>query len=293
MPTFKRCRLIRNPTAGVNWSHALRQRVLDRLMDWIPSIEITTTQSRGHATQLAREAAASGCDLVIAAGGDGTLNEVINGITGSGTAVAFLPSGTGNSIAYSLGLPLHPLADVTALRRGQVREAYLGLADGRYFALMVGIGFDAYAVKKVRYGIKRILGRASYIVSGSGALLGYRYPIFTVKIGKKSYTGSTVVIAKSQYYASRFRMAPDVSLEKPEFQVFIFTGRGALTYLKYVGAVVMNRHMRLSDVISIKANEIQVSPQTGLLAHMDGDVLPNIPAEIRIADERIRILFPG
>ena len=255
-------------------------------------LEIATTQAPGHAMQLAQEAARRGCDLVIAAGGDGTFNEVINGVIETETVLAYLPTGTGNSIAYEFNLPPHPIKAVKALRNGEVREAYLGIADGRYFGLMVGIGFDAYAVQQVSYRLKRIFGRMSYILAGFIALVRYPYPVFQVVVDGKPFTASTAIISKSQYYASRFRIAPEVSLERPDLQLCIFTGSGALRYLKYTAAVILNRHMQLSDVISMKARDIQVRPVPGLQAQMDGEVLSALPTSFRIAERRIRILFP-
>jgi diacylglycerol kinase (ATP) len=243
--------------------------------------------------ELARGAARSGSDLVIAAGGDGTLNEVLNGVFGTETPVAFLPVGTGNSIAYSMDLPLHPVDAVRALKGGEVRDAYLGLAGGRYFGLMVGVGFDAIAVREVPYPLKRAFGRLSYVLAGSVALLRYGYPSFSVTADGKTFSCTTVIIAKSQYYASRFKIAPDTSLEHPDFQLCLFTGRGPFNYLKYVGAVALNRHTKLSDVISVKAKMVRVEPEPGLLAHMDGDVMPEVPEEVRIADRPVKILFPG
>jgi diacylglycerol kinase (ATP) len=293
MPTYKRILLIKNPTAGVNWSKALSTRVMRELTDWCPAIEVRTTDSKGHGTELARAAAAEGVDLVIAAGGDGTLNEVLNGAAGTGTAVAFLPSGTGNSMAYSLGMPLHPLEAVASLRQGEVRPAYLGEADGRTFGLMLGVGFDALAVRRVPYSLKRILGRASYLFAGSAALIEYDYPAIPVTAGGRTYEGSTVVIAKTPYYASRFKIAPEVSFEDPFFQVLIFTGRNLFKYIGYVGAVAMNRHLRRRDVVSIQTDEVAVGSVPGLLAHMDGDVLPSVPATVRISQKKVRILFPS
>lgn len=292
MSLFKRTLLIKNPTSGARWAHGLSDQVFRDLKDWIPSLEIATTEHRGHGIELAREAARSGCDLVIAAGGDGTLNEVLNGVFGTDTPVGFLPVGTGNSIAYSLGLPLQPIEAVEALRSGEVRDAYLGQAGGRYFGLMVGIGFDAVAVREVPYPLKRAFGRLSYVLAGSVSLVRYRYPSFTVTADGKTYTCTTAVIAKSQYYASRFKIAPETSLEHPDFQLCLFTGKGPFNYLKYAASVLLNRHTRLSDVISVKAAAVKISPEPGLLAHMDGDVMPEVPMEVRIADRPVKILFP-
>ena len=292
MPAFRKALLIRNPTAGVNWSRALSDRVQRDLLGWLPSLEIRTTEHRDHGVQLAREAGAHGYDLVIASGGDGTLNEVINGVVGSRTAVAFLPAGTGNSMAYSLGLSLNPVKAVQSLRAGEVRPAYLGLADHRYFSLMISVGFDALAVQEVSYPLKRLLGRLSYVVAGSAALIRYAYPVITITADGRSYQGTTIVIAKSPYYASRFRIAPDTSMETPRFQICIFKGKGALNYLKYVGAVVLNRHYGLRDVESVLATEVTIKPIAGLLAQLDGEVLPSIPTTVRIARDRVNVLFP-
>jgi diacylglycerol kinase (ATP) len=293
MASFKRSLLIKNPTSGARWAFGLSSDAVRDLKEWIPGLEIATTEYRGHGTQMAREAAGSGYDLVIAAGGDGTLNEVLNGVYGTQTPVGFLPVGTGNSIAYSMGLPLHLAGAVGALKKGEVREAHLGVAGGRYFGLMVGIGFDAVAVREVPYSLKRAFGRLSYVLAGSVALLRYRYPTFSVTADGKTYDCTTLVVAKSQYYASRFKIAPETSLEIPDFQLCLFTGRGPVNYLKYAGAVVLNRHTRLSDVISVKARHIEVKPAPDLLAHMDGDVMPEVPTDIRIADRPVRILFPS
>ena len=292
MPLFNRPLLIWNPTAGVCWSSVAIRKAIRELKEWFPLIEIATTHAPGHATRLAKEAARTGHDLIIVAGGDGTVNEVINGITGTETVLACLPTGTGNSIARELGLPLHPVKAAKAMRHGEVREACLGEADGRLFILMVGIGFDGYAVKEVSYRLKRILGRMSYVVSGSIALFRYAYPSFTVMADGKPFTATTAIIAKSKYYASCFKIASHVSLEEPAFELCVFAGRGFWRYLIYVGAVVLNIHHRLSDVVLVKAREVQIQEVLELPAQMDGEVLSFLPMSFRIAERRIKILFP-
>jgi diacylglycerol kinase (ATP) len=293
MTSFRHSLLIKNPTSGARWAFGLSSDTVRDLREWIPSLDIAATEYRGHGTEMAREAAKSGYDLVIAAGGDGTLNEVLNGVFGTETPVAYIPVGTGNSIAYSLGLPIHAAGAVAALKKGEVRDAYLGLAGGRYFGLMVGIGFDAVAVREVPYPLKRAFGRLSYVLAGSVALLRYRYPTFRVTADGKTYDCTTVIVAKSQYYASRFKIAPETSLEIPDFQLCLFSGSGPLNYLKYAGAVVLNRHTKLPDVRSLKARRVEIKPEMGLLAQMDGDVMPEVPTEIRIAERPVKILFPA
>ena len=178
------------------------------------------------------------------------------------------------------------------MKQGEVRDAFLGVADGRYFGLMVGVGFDAFAVQKVPYGLKRILGRGSYLISGSASLIQYRYPSFEVIADGKSINATTVIIAKSPYYASRFRIAPEASLEEPQFQLIGFTGQGPLNYLKYTGALVWNRHLKLPDVIYLKARHVKIKPAEGVLSQMDGDLLSRVPGDIRIAKEVVRLLLP-
>lgn len=290
MNRFKRPLLILNPAAGGLPSNSLENQCIAALKEWLPALEVIRPKGPDQTAQAAREAVENGSDLVIGGGGDGTVNALLGSLAGSGVVMGILPLGTGNSLARELGLPPHPVKAVSAMRNGTVADVSIGLADDRYFGLMVGIGFDGMAVRQVPFHLKRFLGKIAYVWAGLRTLARYRYPSFRMTIDGKPVTGTTAIIAKSPYYASRFRIAPRASLKDPEFQVLIFKSRNPWRYLVYVMAIMLNRHTTLSDVAVRKAKEVTVEAFPGLHAHMDGDALPEVPSFIRIAGKNMRVL---
>ncbi len=135
-------------------------------------VQVRETNRRGHATRFARDAASRGVDVVAALGGDGTLNEVANGLAGTDCVLAVLPGGSTNVFARTIGLPNDPVQAtavlVDALRRGSTKRVGLGVVNGRYFAFHTGIGFDAAVVRQVekRASVKRYAGHPLFIWSG-------------------------------------------------------------------------------------------------------------------------------
>ncbi len=146
-----RAMIIFNPAAGQAGSlQGDLEASCDLLNEYGWQVELRPTQAAGDGTRIAREAAQAGYDAVIAAGGDGTINEIVNGLAGSQTALGVLPVGTVNVWAREIGLPLQPRATTEALLRTHVRSIDLGRAGDRYFLLMAGVGFDAAVVNEVR-----------------------------------------------------------------------------------------------------------------------------------------------
>lgn len=135
-------------------------------------VTVAETSRRGHATRLARGAAASGVDVVVALGGDGTLNEAANGLAGTGCALAPLPGGSTNVFARTIGLPNDPIEAtgvlLDALARRSIRRVGLGSVNGRYFLFHTGVGFDAAVVEQVerRSGLKRYAGHPLFVYAG-------------------------------------------------------------------------------------------------------------------------------
>ena len=134
-------------------------------------VSMVETNRRGHATRFARDAASRGVDVVVGCGGDGTVNEVANGLAGTDTVLAVLPGGSTNVFARTIGLPNDPVASaqalVAALHGGSTKRVGLGLVNGRYFLFHTGVGFDAAVVRKVerRAGVKRWAGHPLFIWS--------------------------------------------------------------------------------------------------------------------------------
>ncbi len=291
MPIFKNPVLIKNPTSGIAWTKFRSKRLTEQLKDCFPSLKKVVTKGPGEATFIAQEAREKGADLVIVAGGDGTINEVMNGLVGSSTVLGILPFGTGNSLAREVGLSLRPIKALEALRHGQIHDAYLGQADGRHFGLMVGVGCDADAVRHVPYKMKRVFGRWSYVFSGLRSLFCYPFPYFNIRVDGKLFKATTVVVCKARYYASSFKVSPQASLKDPLLWVCVFMGKGFWRYLLYCFAVLFNYHTRLNDVVLVSAQKVSIESVPGLSAQMDGEFLHKVPSSINLAREKIKVLF--
>ena len=146
--------VILNPEAR----RARRQEVLSRADELFPGALVATTTSSGEARELAAEAVRSGFRIVVAAGGDGTVNEVVNGIAGTGVTLGVLPVGTMNVFATELGLPTRLRDAWKVILAGHVREIDLGRANRQYFVQLAGVGLDAQVVKETSWDLKRDLG---------------------------------------------------------------------------------------------------------------------------------------
>src|SRR3954463_2444185 len=158
--------VIFNPAAGRRRAHLL-WRVLNVLVANGVRLDLAETHRAGHAEALAREAVLRGEPMVVAAGGDGTIAEGANGLSGSGTRLGVIPLGTANVLAHELGLPFAPRAVAAALAFGRTCTLWPGQANSptgtRLFVQMLGVGFDAQVVHNVPFPLKKLLGKGAYV----------------------------------------------------------------------------------------------------------------------------------
>jgi len=215
-------------------------------------VAIVETNRRGHATRFAQDAASRGVDVVVAVGGDGTLNEVANGLAGSATALAVLPGGSTNVFARTIGLPNDPVAAADRLAEGlahrSIERVGLGVVNGRYFAFHTGIGFDATIVRFVekRGSIKRWFGHPLFMYAGVRTWVtdyDRRRPHFTVCAGNGSepFGGAFTIVLNTNPYTflgdRPFDLVPGATLDQPLAAV-TFTKLSARTMLpSFLGAL--------------------------------------------------------
>src|SRR5580700_10859761 len=177
--------IVFNPVAGRRRAHLL-WRVLDVLVANGVRLELAETCRSGHAEALALEAVRRGEKMVVAAGGDGTIAEVANGLMGTGARLGVIPLGTANVLAHELALPFAPRAVAAALAFGRTRTLWPGVARGaegsRLFVQMLGVGFDAQVVHRLSLPLKRVLGRGAYVVQSLRETARYRFPPVRLRI---------------------------------------------------------------------------------------------------------------
>ena len=285
--------IIHNPVAGRRRRKRLRQ-LLKLLHGRGHHVRVKLTTYAGDAHETARDV--DGFDVIIAAGGDGTVNEVVNGLCSRADdkdlpAVAFLPLGTANVLAWELHQPKKPGAVLEMIERGHTLEMHPGLANGRRFVLMASAGLDARAVSAVKTSMKRLLGGAAYVTAALKAL-GQERPLFTVRIGERAYEAATVVVTHARHYGGPFVITPEAGLDRPQMQVVMMRGHGWWNTLRYGAALVMGRLHRLADVEVVAATGAEIEGPDFDPVQMDGDLMSTLPLSVGMEPRAVRLCVP-
>ncbi|MDA0996574.1 MAG: diacylglycerol kinase family lipid kinase [Proteobacteria bacterium] len=288
----RRVLVIHNPTAG--WRRRRRfERILAALIGEGLDIRVRRTTKRGDAEAFAAEATAAEFDVVAIAGGDGTINEAVNGLTDPNLALAVIPLGTANVLAHEIGLGGAPADIARTIAIGEPRAISVGVVNGRKFVMMAGVGFDAFVIASIRPCLKRVLGKTAYVLTTLWALFRFKFPRYRVTVDGKTFDVASAVIANGHYYGGTFVCAPEARLWDPTLHVCLFLGGGAWRTLQYAAALTFGRLDRLSDVVVVPANAIEVEPVDHGPVQGDGDVLAHLPARISLLPAALRILVPA
>ena len=227
--------LIYNPLAGAGERRAMK--AAHTLKKLGARIELFPTTESGSATELARLAVSRGAPRIIVAGGDGTLNEVINGIAGTRTELAIIPTGTANVLAIEMDVPMNVTKACALAFEGKATAVDLGLAGDRYFALMAGIGFDAMVIKNINPVLKKTIRHAAFPVSGLVTFIQEDLPLLSVKTADHETEGYFVVVANSKYYGGRFGPTPDASMTDGMFDICVLKKKRLAEMLNFwIGA---------------------------------------------------------
>ena len=286
--------VIFNPTAGRRRSHAL-WRVLDVLSANGMRLELAETQHAGHATELARDAARSGAKLIVAAGGDGTIAEVANGMAGGGARLGIIPLGTANVLAHELHLPFTPRAVAAALAFGRTCLLWPGVAQGpdatRLFVQMLGVGLDAQVVHAMSPPLKRLLGKGAYVAQTMREMSRYRFPRLRLRLDGEEAEAASVIVSKGRLYAGRFTLAPNANACLPGFSVAVFDRYGPMAAMMYGAALPLNLLPRMPGLRIETVSRVEILGNTGHYAQADGDPAGVTPITIRDAPSPIEVVI--
>jgi len=296
---MKKAPLIVNPTAGqggpVHRRDAL-ERFCRLMKDRGVEVEIRATTTPGDASRLAAEAAREGFPEVIVSGGDGTINEALQGLVGTGVRLAVWPRGTANVLGRELRLPrkLEALADVIAA--GKVQRTYVGRATlessgtQRYFLLMAGIGLDAAIVDRVQPELKKRFGKAAFWYSGLQSLARWQPRSFKLEIDGKHYSATFAALGKTPRYGGNLVITPRARLDRPEFEICLIHATQRRSYLKLLPHVMLGGLREgTKDVSFLSATNARVSGE-GVLAQVDGELVGALPISFNVTEHVLDIV---
>jgi diacylglycerol kinase (ATP) len=283
--------VIGNPVAGPGRSEKRIHAFTRALKRKGHHVEVFLTGKAGDALDRARSINGT-VDRLVIAGGDGTVNEVINGLSDpSRIPLLHLPTGTANQLARSLCLPLNPEALAAILEQGNVRHIDLGLANGRRFLLLVSAGFDAKVaaeVKKVR-GDK--LGYAGYALPLLKAAAEYCAPeLHVVADGGERISGCNVMVLKVREYGGFFVFAEDARLDSGHFEVCVFRDGTKSKILLYALAGLVGRASDVPGLTRIPARRVRIESEEPIPVEVDGDHFGDTPVEIELLHSVVPVI---
>ena len=281
-----------NPAAGRN-----RRQRFDEIVTLLRkagcNVTVRVTERPGHAEEIARGAKAGEIDIVAAAGGDGTINEVVNGLRGTGVALGIIPLGTANVVADEIGLKKDPATVARTLAEGLVKPIHVALCNGRRFVMMAGVGFDANVVARVSLALKKVLGPLAYV--WTAGVQGFRDPFAAcdVIIDGAAYKSVSVVACNGRRYGGPFTAAPDANFADDSFQVVLMKGRGPLSVTRYGAALLVGKVGLWPDVDIITGRDVAIAGTAGQAVQADGDIIAALPVRIQVDPEPVRLVYPA
>lgn len=291
-----RVTVIHNPASG--WRNGWRlRRFVETAVARGLCVVVRTTGRAGDAEAMAATVAADDAtDVLVVAGGDGTINEVINGLAGAASPppLAILPLGTANVLAIEIGGSgtAHRLVEDIVRGATNVRMC-VAEANGRRFALMAGAGFDAHVVAAVDPRLKRLAGKAAYVFAFAKTLLRFGRRRYRVTVDGTAHEAASVVIANGHYYGGRFTCAPEARLATPELHVCLFLRGGWWSALRYGIALLVGILHRRADVRIVRGRHVRVEAAGCEPVQCDGDVATALPLEVRTTGETVQLIAPA
>ncbi len=296
MPTEKYF-LIVNLIAGRGHCKAIFPKVKQAL-DRLPiEYDLHYTNEPLEAVDVAKMGVEAGFTRIAAMGGDGTVNEVANGLLGANVTLGVIPAGTGNDFIRMMGIPSDPLAALDVLIHGTERTIDIGrVAEDRYFVNGLGIGIDAQVARDV-LAMEKLRGAPAYLYAAVKEV--FRFPAFAVHLQSEGWEASvdclSLGIANGKYCGGGFMLAPRAVIDDGLIDVAAIGDFPKLERLYRLPQARAGKHVNLPQVRYHQAAEATIASEDDLIAHMDGEPykLPSSPFQVRAVPRALRVLVPN
>lgn len=281
---------------GLNVWRAVERLLRERHMPYMAEF----TEYPGHAVSLAsRLAHIDGMLSVTAIGGDGTVNETVQGLYGTGIPFGCIPAGSGNDYIRGLGLPRDPEAALQTIVNRRLKRVDIGMAAGRYFVNSFGAGFDGEVARANNNSAykgwmnKLRLGSLSYAITVVSTLASYQPKRISIEIDGKEKAFDDVwmvVAANIPYYGGGMRICPDAANDDGWFEVCVVHGLTRLQLLRFFPLVYKGAHVSLPYVTFLKSKRLSIASEQPLVSHVDGETLETNPVKIDMAKDGLTVI---
>ena len=284
-------RVIYNPVAGPKMVRNIDRVRRALASDRVP-FEVRETTGPGDAVLLAREAAHAGGEVVIAVGGDGTVNEVANGLAGMATRLLVVPHGTGNVFAAEVGLPKSVEGCLSLLSTGKTITVKLAKAGKRHFLLLASAGFDAEVLDRMGARGKHYLGIGAYLLAGTAHLFREQPSLWVELEGQERLEAQAVIVCRGKTYGGGVILAPYGNLERSTLQVVILRRIGRIPILRFAWNALRGKHTASPDILIRETTSVFIRSPIRSAAQVDGDYLGPLPVRFEMTDVPVRIIVP-
>ncbi len=230
-------------------------------------------------------------DLLVVVGGDGTLNEVVNGIEEK-IPLAFVPAGTANVFARELRISENVTEAINIALGGRRKKIDIGVVNQRKFLLMTGVGIDADVIDKVSQAEKELMGKAPFVAKAFLEGIKFKPPKIKVKCANREEEASFVVIANSSFYGGGLKIAPWARPDDGWLEVCLFKGRNSWEFFQFAFFVAVRQQSRLPIFDFFRATEIEISSNREVLVQCDGELVGTTPVKISLLPAHLEVAVP-
>lgn len=275
--------IILNPESGRGKAAKIRSKIEAALHQKQILFELVETTGPGHAVQLAREAPPE-FNVIVAAGGDGTANEVANGIMKNPRVMGLIPTGSGNDFARAMGIPFHWEKAIDVLVQNRQRLIDVGWVNGRYFPNGFGVGFDALVVQESAK-VKRLRGLLIYLFSVIKSIFIYSSPQFTIQLDNQREVRGRIfmlTVGNGVSLGGGFLLTPDAKNDDGIFDICVIHHLNKPQILWNLPKVFWGGHVGIKQVEMLQAKEIVVKSEKPVGGHVDGELVEMDDREFRV-----------
>lgn len=283
--------MVFNPAAG-----GLNRTVIDQVRHTLQAagktVDLYETRAPGDAIGFLQGDSWQ-ADVVVAIGGDGTVNEVINGLRGKSAILAVIPQGTTNVLAMELALPRQAAAITAMLLAGKTLQAHAARMNGQRFLLMAGVGYDARVVAGVDLALKKRIGKGAYVLSMLREIARYGRYHFDYQVDNGPWLpAASLIITNGKYYGGSFVLSRTTTLTSPHLQVFAFTSASRWKLLFYQLMLPLGLMERAPGIRVHTAQRIAIRAAQPDVIQVDGDVAGTLPVDIVRETDALTIMVP-
>lgn len=308
---MRKAALLYNPLSGRQRQR--RMTAIDAVLGVLRAAGIAVTaeptRSAAQSGEQARQAVAGGCDTVLAAGGDGTIHDILQGMVGSPAGLGVIPLGTANSLAHDLRIPMDPVAAAQSLLRSELRRFAVGRVEyqdltgkpgRRHFIVAIGVGIDARLFYKLNLGVKNRLGMLAYYAKGTHLWFTYKLEWFDVEFFE-AQTGERRQASAAEVLAIRIgefggllgALAPGAALASGHIRLVLFKTGSRLRYLQYILRGLLRKRWNVPGIELHNATRVTCRPGGArIFVEADGELVGRLPAEISMVPDAITLLVP-